>query len=371
MTSPCRRPRDRRLVRPLHAAAAGAAAVALAVTLSMTSAQAAPDDTVPHGVVQVAGQDVPVLGTFVYHEHQDDARPEVRGVIHGVRRIDGGTVVYYSLGSAGGDSFRGSSAFPDSSSPYRLNRGVAITIVDTTTLHAYVPLHDDATTFASDTGDLNSNPGELRVGWAVFPELPASVTTVQVNMPWGTAAGEIPVQDGALTPVSAEPAPYVGEGWPQVPQGTALANADQKVATFPLTRRSSDLQKTAQVDETPEQTSVTLDANVLFAKNSAELSSKASATLAKVAADIAARGTGTVVVTGHTDSDGSDASNQKLSEQRAASVVAALEPQAGSAVTFKAVGKGESEPVATNSTPEGQQQNRRVTVVYSVKGDAQ
>jgi len=356
-----------RLRRP----AAAVAAAALAVTLSVTAAGASSDGSVPTGDVTVDGQTVPVLGTFVYHQFHDDTNPEIRGIVHGVRRVDGGTVVYYSIGSAAGGAFTGHEAFPDSSFPYATGRGTAITVIDTTTLHAYRPLYAGSTTFASDIGDLDSDAGELRVGWAVFPELPASVTSVEVQMPWGTAAGEIPVADGALAPESAEPAPYVGEGWPKVPQGAELAQADPKVVTFALTRRSSDLAQTAKVDETSDQTTVTLDANVLFAKNSAHLSGKASATLAKVAADIAERGTGTVVVTGHTDSDGSDASNQVLSEQRAASVVAALRPGSGSAVTFKAVGKGETEPVATNSTPEGQQQNRRVTVVYSVKGDGQ
>ena len=112
-----------------------------------------------------------------------------------------------------------------------------------------------------------------------------------------------------------------------------------------------------------------LDANVLFASGSAELTPRGAGSPRSVAADIAARGTGEVVVTGHTDSDGSDDFNQTLSEQRATPVLAALQPASGSAVTFVAVGKGESQPVADNSTDEGKQANRRVTVVYGVKGD--
>ena len=125
---------------------------------------------------------------------------------------------------------------------------------------------------------------------------------------------------------------------------------------------------TATTEESPKQVATTLNANVLFATNSAELSGEAQGVLATVAADIRERGTGQVVVTGHTDSDGSDASNQVLSEQRANSVLAVLQPASGPGVTFVAVGKGESEPVASNGTDEGKQQNRRVTVVYSIKG---
>ena len=130
------------------------------------------------------------------------------------------------------------------------------------------------------------------------------------------------------------------------------------------------MEGTAKVEESVEAVAVTLDANVLFASGSAELTPEASSALATVAADIAARGTGQVVVTGHTDADGSDSFNEMLSEQRAAAVLAALQPASGSNVTFVAVGKGEAEPVGDNSTDEGKQANRRVTVVYGVKGDS-
>ncbi len=325
-------------------------------------------DQVPTGVVTVDGQQTPILGRFVYHEFDTDTNPEVRGLVHGVRRVDGGTVLYYSIGSKAAGDFDGSRAFPNSSFPYELNRGVDLALVDTHSLAAYRPLWTGDTTFASDTSDLDSKSGELRVGWAVFPELPADVATVQVVMPWGTAAGEVPVEDGALEPVSKEPAPYVGAGWPSVPQGSELSGADTAAVTFVLARRSSDLAQTAQVVETPQAVAVTLDANVLFASGSAELSPEAQQTLAAVAADIKERGTGEVVVTGHTDSDGSDAFNQTLSEQRATAVVGVLQPSSGSGVTFTAVGKGEAEPVAPNDTDEGKQANRRVTVVYSVQG---
>lgn len=346
------------------AALALAAGLVLAGTGAWAATADPAADALPLGTVTVDGEPTPILGSFVYHQAHDDANPEIRGLVHGVRRVDGGTVLYYSVGAAA--QFRGSMAFPTSSSPYQVNRGVDLTLVDTTSLVAYRPLWDEETTFASDYYDLDSQGGRLRVGWALFPELPTDVTSVQVTMPWGTAAGEIPVEDGALEPVSADPAPYLGEGWPAVPDGSALAQADPAAVTYDLTRRSSDLAGTAAVEETTEQVAVTLDANVLFATGSAELSPQAQSTLAAVGADIAARATGQVQVTGHTDSDGSDEANQTLSEQRAAAVLAVLQPLGGDTVAWVAVGKGESEPVATNGTDEGKQANRRVAVVYTV-----
>jgi len=67
-----------------------------------------------------------------------------------------------------------------------------------------------------------------------------------------------------------------------------------------------------------------------------------------------------VTVEGHTDSVGTDAYNQKLSERRAAAVVKYLESVGVPAGKLTSVGYGESDPVATNDTPEGRAKNRRV-----------
>jgi len=68
-------------------------------------------------------------------------------------------------------------------------------------------------------------------------------------------------------------------------------------------------------------------------------------------------------VEGHTDSDGDDASNQKLSEERATSVKNALVDLGIDATRFETKGFGESNPVDENSTPEGKANNRRVEFI--------
>jgi OOP family OmpA-OmpF porin len=69
------------------------------------------------------------------------------------------------------------------------------------------------------------------------------------------------------------------------------------------------------------------------------------------------------VVEGHTDSNGNDASNQKLSQDRAESVRAYLVQRGVKSERITAVGKGESTPVATNDTTEGRANNRRVEII--------
>jgi OOP family OmpA-OmpF porin len=71
-----------------------------------------------------------------------------------------------------------------------------------------------------------------------------------------------------------------------------------------------------------------------------------------------------VIATGHTDSVGSDAYNQKLSERRANAVKDYLASKGIPAAKITTIGKGESQPVATNKTAEGRQKNRRVDIEF-------
>jgi OmpA-OmpF porin, OOP family len=71
-----------------------------------------------------------------------------------------------------------------------------------------------------------------------------------------------------------------------------------------------------------------------------------------------------VIATGHTDSIGTDAYNQKLSERRAAAVKDYLVSKGIPASKITTIGKGESQPVATNKTAEGRQKNRRVDIEF-------
>lgn len=69
-----------------------------------------------------------------------------------------------------------------------------------------------------------------------------------------------------------------------------------------------------------------------------------------------------ITVTGYTDGQGAAAYNKSLSERRAKSVADYLRAQGLSGLTINAVGMGEDNPVATNDTPEGRAENRRVEI---------
>ncbi len=100
-----------------------------------------------------------------------------------------------------------------------------------------------------------------------------------------------------------------------------------------------------------------------FDFNSAALTPDGMAKLDNAAKVMTENPTLVVGVEGHTDSVGSDAYNQGLSERRAQSAVSYLVSKGIDASRLQPTGYGESKPVATNDTAEGRAQNRRVDLV--------
>jgi len=105
--------------------------------------------------------------------------------------------------------------------------------------------------------------------------------------------------------------------------------------------------------------------DVLFDFDSANLKPGAREKVARIASILHSHPDLKIEVEGHTDSVGSDAYNQRLSERRAESVRVGLVQQGVNRDVVGTAGFGESRPVATNGTPSGRQQNRRVEIVIS------
>jgi outer membrane protein OmpA-like peptidoglycan-associated protein len=107
---------------------------------------------------------------------------------------------------------------------------------------------------------------------------------------------------------------------------------------------------------------------VLFDTGSYVLQLGAREKLAKISGILLAHPGLTLQIEGYTDGVGSDEFNLTLSEQRAGSVRDFLAQQGVPAMSITAEGLGKAQPVASNDTPEGRQQNRRVEIV--VNGDS-
>ncbi|MBS3754865.1 MAG: OmpA family protein [Desulfobacterales bacterium] len=105
--------------------------------------------------------------------------------------------------------------------------------------------------------------------------------------------------------------------------------------------------------------------NILFDFDKADIRPSEKAKLDELARVFSEYPENIVIVEGHTDSKGSAAYNQRLSELRASRVAEYLRSQDIDISSLTARGYGESQPVATNETAEGREQNRRVDLQIS------
>jgi len=114
------------------------------------------------------------------------------------------------------------------------------------------------------------------------------------------------------------------------------------------------------VQAEPAQSEVITLSDVLFVFNQSELTPTAKSQLDALMSKFEDADVVSIKVVGHTDSVGSDAYNQALSERRASSVAEYLLSQGVAPNKVTSEGKGKSQPIADNETEEGRAKNRRV-----------
>jgi outer membrane protein OmpA-like peptidoglycan-associated protein len=136
--------------------------------------------------------------------------------------------------------------------------------------------------------------------------------------------------------------------------------AASRAASLELQRQIAEL----NARETDRGLVVTLG-DLLFATGKSDLTGGAGPNLDKLAAFLGEYGDRTVLIEGHTDSVGSEESNQFLSQRRADSVQSYLVSRGVQAHRLTTAGLGQGSPVASNDTATGRQQNRRVEVIIS------
>lgn len=119
------------------------------------------------------------------------------------------------------------------------------------------------------------------------------------------------------------------------------------------------------VERVGDQIALTMPSGITFAANESDVQPGFQNSLNEVAATLVEFPSTAVDIVGHASSDGDDASNQALSEARARSVRTYLINNGLQAVRANAVGLGETQPVADNSTIEGRIANRRVEILLT------
>jgi len=125
----------------------------------------------------------------------------------------------------------------------------------------------------------------------------------------------------------------------------------------------------AKIERVGEGIKITFDSGILFATNSSILQSQAKINIKKLAVILDKYPDTNILVTGHTDFDGTEQYNQTLSEQRAKSVSDYTKAQGINSSRLSIIGLGETEPVVSNETDEGKSLNRRVEIAIFANED--
>lgn len=142
--------------------------------------------------------------------------------------------------------------------------------------------------------------------------------------------------------------------------GGALIGAD-------LDRQAAELRgslsSNISVTNTGQFLVVNMPQDLLFAVDSAAVRSDLRRDLQAVASSLLRYPNSRIEVIGHTDNTGSAAYNQDLSQRRAVAVASVLRESGVPGNRIAAFGRGEDQPIASNLTPQGQAQNRRVEII--------
>jgi outer membrane protein OmpA-like peptidoglycan-associated protein len=149
--------------------------------------------------------------------------------------------------------------------------------------------------------------------------------------------------------------------------GGALGAGAGAIVGADLDRQAAELRgslsSNISVTNTGEYLIVNMPQDLLFATDSASVRSDLRRDLNTVASSLLRYPNSRIEVIGHTDNTGSAAYNQDLSQRRAVAVAGVLRDAGVPGGRLSAYGRGEDQPVASNLTPDGRAQNRRVEII--------
>lgn len=159
--------------------------------------------------------------------------------------------------------------------------------------------------------------------------------------------------------------------------GAAVGGAAGAIIGHQMDQKAKQIQASvpgAVVTRVGEGLVVTFESGLLFDFDSDVLRAESRKNLDNLASNLSSFGDSKLLLVGHTDNKGTDSYNLDLSRRRSAAVARYLEANGVSPTRVATEGRGESEPIATNDTDAGRQENRRVEIaVYAsdkMKADA-
>jgi outer membrane protein OmpA-like peptidoglycan-associated protein len=184
--------------------------------------------------------------------------------------------------------------------------------------------------------------------------------------PWPDTDGDGVLDKDDACPSVAGPAENNGCPWPDT-DGDGILDKDDACPTVPGLAQYNGCPK-PQSAYAEEATGALKD--ILFNFNKATLRPESNDKLNQAAEIIKSSNGGKFLITGHTDKKGSDAYNLKLSRQRAASVVAALEARGVNTNQLKSKGVGERDAVVPESASDAERMKDRKVVVEAIDASA-
>jgi len=154
--------------------------------------------------------------------------------------------------------------------------------------------------------------------------------------------------------------------------GAAVGGSAGAIIGGYMDRQAAEMERDlegARIERVGEGIKITFGGGILFDVDHADLRPEAQADLTKLATILNKYDDTNIEVQGHTDATGSEEHNMDLSVRRASSVATFLSVQSVSPDRMHAIGYGELQPIADNSTATGRQQNRRVEVAIWANDD--
>ena len=155
--------------------------------------------------------------------------------------------------------------------------------------------------------------------------------------------------------------------------GAVVGGTIGAVIGHQMDQQAKELQQNipgAVVARVGEGITVTFASGLLYDFDSDVIRAEAATNLRNLAASLGKYPNTDLLIVGHTDAVGTSEYNQALSERRAASAGNYLTGQGVSSGRLRAVGRGETEPIAANDTERGRQLNRRVEVAIYANAQA-
>jgi len=150
--------------------------------------------------------------------------------------------------------------------------------------------------------------------------------------------------------------------------GAAVGGAAGNLIGKSMDKQAKELKQavpTAEVERVGEGINLTFDSSLLFAVGSADISPSYKQDLTAAATVLQKYPDTNILIEGHTDSTGSDAVNQPLSERRATAVSKYLASQGVASSRLSTKGYGSAQPKVPNDTKENQAKNRRVELAIT------